>query len=82
MDAKGQSAETPKKLGIGEYLVRHMREYGLLFALIAIMLFFQVVTNGTLLKPVNVTNLCCWAHRPIGRLCDGFRWRFGGSDDR
>jgi|TARA_B110000046_G_scaffold70732_1_gene78650 putative multiple sugar transport system permease protein len=57
MDAKGQSAETPKKLGIGEYLVRHMREYGLLFALIAIMLFFQVVTNGTLLKPVNVTNL-------------------------
>lgn len=57
MDATEQSAEAHKKLGIGEYLVRHMREYGLLFALIAIMLFFQVVTNGTLLKPVNVTNL-------------------------
>lgn len=57
MDVTEQSAEAPKKLGIGEYLVRHMREYGLLFALIAIMLFFQVVTNGTLLKPVNVTNL-------------------------
>ena len=57
MDAKEQSAEAPKNLGIGEYLVRHMREYGLLFALIAIMLFFQVVTNGTLLMPVNVTNL-------------------------
>lgn len=50
-------AEAPKRQGIGEYLVRHLREYGLLFALIAIMVFFQVVTNGTLLKPVNVTNL-------------------------
>lgn len=34
-----------------------MREYGLLFALIAIMLFFEVVTDGTLLRPVNITNL-------------------------
>ncbi len=40
-----------------EYLGSHMREYGLLFALIAIMLFFQVVTDGTLLRPVNITNL-------------------------
>ncbi|MBA5776179.1 sugar ABC transporter permease [Stappia sp. F7233] len=43
--------------GIGAYLVKHMREYGLLFALIAIMVFFQVVTDGTLLRPVNITNL-------------------------
>jgi putative multiple sugar transport system permease protein len=42
---------------IGAYLVANLREYGLLFALIAIMAFFQIVTNGTLLKPVNVTNL-------------------------
>ncbi|MDU8941822.1 multiple monosaccharide ABC transporter permease [Ovoidimarina sediminis] len=34
-----------------------MREYGLLFALIAIMVFFQIVTDGTLLRPVNITNL-------------------------
>ncbi|MFK7853217.1 MAG: multiple monosaccharide ABC transporter permease [Granulosicoccus sp.] len=39
------------------YLRNHLRDYGLLFALIAIMLFFQVVTDGTLLKPVNITNL-------------------------
>tara|TARA_R110002051_G_scaffold28005_1_gene66867 strand:- start:6438 stop:7664 length:1227 start_codon:yes stop_codon:yes gene_type:complete len=52
-----QSSDAPKKLGIGEYLMRHMREYGLLFALIGIMIFFQLVTDGTLLKPVNVTNL-------------------------
>jgi len=57
MEFAEHGAEAPKRLGIGEYLVRHMREYGLLFALIAIMVFFQIVTNGTLLKPVNVTNL-------------------------
>lgn len=39
------------------FLKTHLREYGLLFALIAIMLFFQVVTDGTLLRPVNITNL-------------------------
>lgn len=43
--------------GIGAYLASHMREYGLLFALIAIMGFFQIVTGGTLLRPVNITNL-------------------------
>ncbi|MEO1472087.1 MAG: sugar ABC transporter permease, partial [Pseudomonadota bacterium] len=39
------------------YLGAHMRDYGLLFALIAIMAFFEIVTGGTLLKPVNITNL-------------------------
>ncbi len=47
----------PEPKGIGDYLKSHLREYGLLFALIAIMGFFQVVTNGTLLRPVNITNL-------------------------
>ena len=39
------------------YLLANLREYGLLFALIAIMIFFQIVTDGTLLKSVNITNL-------------------------
>ena len=51
------SQTSAKAEGIGSYLVKHLREYGLLFALIAIMVFFQVVTDGTLLKPVNITNL-------------------------
>ncbi|PWR02099.1 ABC transporter permease [Meridianimarinicoccus roseus] len=42
---------------IGSYLAAHLREYGLLFALIAIMGFFQIVTGGTLLRPINLTNL-------------------------
>ncbi len=43
--------------GLREYLLSHLREYGLLFSLIAVMVFFQIVTDGTLLRAVNVTNL-------------------------
>jgi len=35
----------------------NIREYGMLIALVAVMLFFQVITNGILFKPVNITNL-------------------------
>jgi putative multiple sugar transport system permease protein len=34
-----------------------MREYGILIALVVIMGFFQFMTGGVLLKPVNLTNL-------------------------
>lgn len=43
--------------GISTYIAGHMREYALLFALVAIMVFFQIMTGGTLLKPVNINNL-------------------------
>ena len=36
--------------------VSNLREYGLILALIAIMVFFQL-TTGTLFKPVNLSNL-------------------------
>ena len=39
------------------FIRRNIRQYGILFALIIIMLFFQVVTGGILFKPVNLTNL-------------------------
>jgi len=35
----------------------NVREYGMLIALIAVMLFFQFQTGGVLMKPVNITNL-------------------------
>lgn len=35
----------------------NIREYGMLIALIVIMMFFQWATNGILMKPVNITNL-------------------------
>lgn len=39
-------------------LLRHnIRQYGMLFALIAIVLIFQILTGGILLRPINVTRL-------------------------
>ncbi|MCB9134518.1 MAG: sugar ABC transporter permease [Anaerolineales bacterium] len=35
----------------------NIREYGMLIALIVIMVFFQYRTEGILMKPVNITNL-------------------------
>ncbi|MEE2860804.1 MAG: multiple monosaccharide ABC transporter permease [Paracoccus sp. (in: a-proteobacteria)] len=52
-----EQTERAPGIGIGDYITKHIREYGLLFALIAIMAFFQVVTGGVLLRPVNITNL-------------------------
>jgi putative multiple sugar transport system permease protein len=40
-----------------EFIKAHFRDYGMLLSLLVIMLFFQVVTNGTLLRPLNLTNL-------------------------
>lgn len=39
------------------FLRRHLREYGMLISLVAIMLLFQWLTEGTLLRPLNLTNL-------------------------
>ena len=42
---------------IASYFASHLRDYGMLLALAAIMIFFQFATDGTLLRPVNITNL-------------------------
>ena len=48
--------ETPK-VSVSDYLRKNIREYGLLLALVVIMLLFQFLTDGVLFKPVNITNL-------------------------
>ncbi|MGJ7562349.1 multiple monosaccharide ABC transporter permease [Variovorax sp. GB1R11] len=48
-------AEAPK-LHAG-FLKNNLREYGMLISLVAIMVLFQVLTDGTLLRPLNLTNL-------------------------
>jgi putative multiple sugar transport system permease protein len=40
-----------------ELFKNNIREYGMLIALVAIMVFFWVITEGTLMRPVNLTNL-------------------------
>ncbi len=43
--------------GLSELFRSNIRQYSMLVALIAIVLFFQVATGGTLLMPLNITNL-------------------------
>jgi putative multiple sugar transport system permease protein len=39
------------------FLKQNLREYGMLLSLVAIMIFFQIMTDGILLQPLNITNL-------------------------
>jgi putative multiple sugar transport system permease protein len=59
MDAKvtlTQPTEAKAAVATG-FLKSNLREYGMLMSLIAIMCFFQYMTSGTLLQPLNLTNL-------------------------
>ncbi|WP_279379587.1 hypothetical protein [Asaia prunellae] len=42
---------------MGRFLRNNLRDYGMFISLIAIGLFFEIMTNGTLLRPLNLTNL-------------------------
>ncbi|EJE50295.1 ABC-type xylose transport system, permease component [Acidovorax sp. CF316] len=52
-------AETPagNDKPLLEHLKHNFREYGMLITLVAIMGFFQYMTDGTLMQPLNLTNL-------------------------
>ncbi len=50
------AGDRPASHGIG-FLTNNLRQYGMLLSLFVIMAFFQVVTDGTLLRPLNLTNL-------------------------
>jgi len=39
------------------FFKKHLREYGILMSLVAIMIFFQIMTDGILMQPLNITNL-------------------------
>jgi putative multiple sugar transport system permease protein len=49
------TAAAPKTVGVRAR--SNLREYGLMIALIVIMVLFQILTDGTLFKPLNLTNL-------------------------
>jgi putative multiple sugar transport system permease protein len=50
------SSDIPKP-DMLRFIKANIRDYALLLSLLAIMIFFQFTTNGTLFKPVNMTNL-------------------------
>jgi putative multiple sugar transport system permease protein len=47
----------PGEKSLGRSLLSNLRDYGLLLTLVALMIFFQFMTNGVLFKPVNLTNI-------------------------
>jgi putative multiple sugar transport system permease protein len=62
MAADFASAASTPKANMGKpshsgFIKNNLREYGMLMSLVAIMALFQVLTDGTLLRPLNLTNL-------------------------
>lgn len=55
--SENRAQPVPEKKEYAGFLKNNMREYGMLMSLIAIMAFFQYMTNGTLMEPLNLTNL-------------------------
>ena len=51
------ATEESNVVSVADYIRANIREYGMLIALVAIMVFFQFYTGGILFKPVNLTNL-------------------------
>ncbi|WP_372659768.1 multiple monosaccharide ABC transporter permease [Hydrogenophaga sp.] len=52
VEAVGNPGKSPL-----DHLKHNFREYGMLITLVAIMGFFQYMTDGTLMQPLNLTNL-------------------------
>ncbi len=46
-----------KQGGLSRLFKGNIRQYGMIIALIFIMLLFEILTGGLLLKPINITNL-------------------------
>ena len=51
------TVQTEAKPDILRFVKAHIRDYALLLSLLAIMVFFQFTTSGTLFMPVNMTNI-------------------------
>ncbi|ENP34331.1 hypothetical protein B974_02266 [Brucella abortus 87/28] len=49
--------QSGQQSSVGRYLKNNLRESGMLLSLVAIMIFFQIVIGGVLMKPLNLTNL-------------------------
>jgi putative multiple sugar transport system permease protein len=52
-----KTVSLPEERRHAGFIKNNLRNYGMLLSLFAIMLFFQLVTDGTLLQPLNLTNL-------------------------
>ena len=51
------AVQSNAKIDMMRFIKSNIRDYALLLSLLAIMIFFQITTNGTLFMPVNMTNI-------------------------
>jgi len=56
MNTPNEATQTASP-SLAVFLRQNMRDYGILIALVVIMVFFQIITGGVLFRPVNLTNL-------------------------
>ncbi len=57
MSSANPATESSNVVSIGDHIRNNIREYGMLIALVVIMLLFQLLTQGVLFRPQNLTNL-------------------------
>lgn len=57
MSTQAVDVTSPARFAIWDSIRHQIRDYGILLSLVAIMVFFEWATNGTLLMPLNLTNL-------------------------
>ena len=50
-------APVAEKISASAFIKKNLREYGMLLSLVVIMGFFEFMTDGTLMQPLNLTNL-------------------------
>ena len=51
------AAPAAEKISTATIIKKNVHEYGMLISLAAIMAFFEYMTDGTLMQPLNITNL-------------------------
>jgi len=54
---KAPAATGAERAASAGFAMSNLREYGMLISLVAIMVLFQLLTDGTLMRPLNLTNL-------------------------
>src|SRR5437764_15399235 len=52
-----KTVSLPEERRHAGFIKNNLRAYGRMLSLLVIMLFFQIMTDGTLLQPLNLTNL-------------------------
>ncbi|MFJ6324121.1 MULTISPECIES: multiple monosaccharide ABC transporter permease [unclassified Rhizobium] len=57
MSSANPATESSNVVSVGDHIRNNIREYGMLIALVVIMLLFQWLTGGVLFRPQNLTNL-------------------------